>query len=86
MLGTILVYGLESEDYWVVFGWTLDDYISADGGSYDTGVIYSVSSRYGPYGDEEPPEHISFLNMSIFIILMKHNHSLRMENCRFTSK
>ena len=39
--------GFESEDYWVNFGWTLDDYISASGGSYDTGVIYSVSSRRG---------------------------------------
>ena len=39
--------GFESEDYWVSFGWTLDDYISASGGSYDTGVIYSVSSRRG---------------------------------------
>ena len=37
--------GFESEDYWVSFGWTLDDYISASGGSYDTGLIYSVSSR-----------------------------------------
>lgn len=61
-----LVYGLESEDYWVVFGWTLDDYISADGGSYDTGVIYSVSSRYGPYGDEEPARTYKFFEYEYF--------------------
>ena len=61
-----LVDGLESEDYWVVFGWTLDDYISADGGSYDTGVIYSVSSRYGPYGDEEPARTYMFFDYEYF--------------------
>ena len=61
-----LVYGLESEDYWVVFGWTLNDYISADGGSYDTGVIYSVSSRYGPYGDEEPARTYKFFEYEYF--------------------
>ena len=61
-----LVDGLESEDYWVVFGWTLDDYISADGGSYDTGVIYSVSSRYGPYGDEEPARTYKFFEYDYF--------------------
>jgi hypothetical protein len=56
-----LVDGFESEDYWVVFGWTLDDYISADGSSYDTGIIYSVSSRYGPNGNaENPPTNIFF--------------------------
>ena len=54
-------FEFESEDYWVVFGWTLDDYISADGGSYDTGVIYSVSSRRGPNGNaENPPTNIFF--------------------------
>lgn len=61
-----LVDGLESEDYWVVFGWTLDDYISADGGSYDTGVIYSVSSRYGPYGDEETARTYKFFEYEYF--------------------
>ena len=61
-----LVDGLESEDYWVVFGWTLDDYISADRGSYDTGVIYSVSSRYGPYGDEEPARTYKFFEYEYF--------------------
>ena len=50
-----------TEDYWVVFGWTLDDYISADGSSYDTGIIYSVSSRWGPNGNaENPPTNIFF--------------------------
>lgn len=61
-----LVDGLESEDYWVVFGWTLDDYISADEGSYDTGVIYSVSSRYGPYGDEETARTYKFFEYDYF--------------------
>ena len=61
-----LVDGLESEDYWVVFGWTLDDYISADRGSYDTGVIYSVSSRYGPYGDEETARTYKFFEYEYF--------------------
>lgn len=61
-----LVDGLESEDYWVVFGWTLDDYISADEGSYDTGVIYSVSSRYGPYGDEETARTYKFFEYEYF--------------------
>jgi hypothetical protein len=56
-----LVDGFDSEDYWVVFGWTLDDYISADGSSYDTGIIYSVSSRWGPNGNaENPPTNIFF--------------------------
>ena len=56
-----LVDGFDSEDYWVVFGWTLDDYISADGSSYDTGIIYSVSSRWGPnVNAENPPTNIFF--------------------------
>src|SRR5210317_225959 len=62
-----LVDGFDSEDYWVVFGWTLDDYISADGSSYDTGIIYSVSSKgiyysiWGPNGNaENPPTNIFF--------------------------
>src|SRR5210317_1392615 len=61
-----LVDGFDSEDYWVVFGWTLDDYISADGGSYDTGVIYSVSSRYGPSGDEEHARTYMFFEYDYF--------------------
>jgi len=61
-----LVDGFDSEDYWVVFGWTLDDYISADGSSFDTGVIYSVSSRYGPSGDEEPARTYMFFEYDYF--------------------